>query len=101
MSDEADEFAKPTGSHVILPDEKNFFFHDVKNPPKADIVVPGGQFAIDGIDVENKLPKTKARIEARKPKGHNPIRYGGPSIESVVIVGTVLGLVGWGLSRKR
>ena len=100
MSDEADRFKNPTGDHIILPDEKNFYFKNHPGPPKADIVVPGGQFAIEGIDKPNELPKTKARIAKQPPKGKNPIKYGGPSMESVVVVGGLLLLVGFAASRK-
>jgi hypothetical protein len=103
--DEADAFAKPTGSHIILPDEKNFYFKNRPGPPKADIVVPGGQFAIEGIDTppkENNLPKTKARIakETDRLNKKNPVRYGGPSVGSVLVVGGALLLVGLATSRK-
>lgn len=100
MSEESDSFAKPTGDHVILPNEKNFYFHAKQEPPRADIVVPGGQFAIEGIDKPNELPKTKARIAKQSPNGKNPIRYGGPSLESAVIVGGILLVVGFAASRK-
>ena len=105
--DEADRFAKPTGSHIILPDEKNFYFKNHPGPPKADIVVPGGQFAIEGIDtpskpIENNLPKTKARIakETDRRNRKNPIHYGGPSVAGVLVVGSALLLVGLATTRK-
>jgi hypothetical protein len=103
--DEADRFAKPTGSHIILPDEKNFYFKNKPEIPKADIVVPGGQFAIEGVDTpvnpdKPYLPKTKARIAKQQPKGKNPIHYGGPSVAGVLVVGGALLLVGLATTRK-
>lgn len=105
MSDEADRFSKPTGSHIILPDEKNFYFKNHPGPPKADIVVPGGQFAIEGVDTpvnpdKPYLPKTKARIAKQQPRGKNPIHYGGPSVAGVLVVGGALLLVGLATTRK-
>lgn len=100
--DEADRFAKPTGSHIILPNEKNFYFKNVPETPKADIVVPGGQFAIEGVDTPTYLPKTVARIDKRidNKKRGNPIRYGGPSLAGVLVVGGALLLVGMATTRK-
>ena len=72
MSDEADAFAKPTGSHIILPNEKNFYFHNEESPPKADIVVPGGQFAIEGIDTSGDAEVDKLRAQANAIRKQNP-----------------------------